>query len=756
MTLLGIYLNIRSVKIVGGLIARIILENTSEKILCVCYTNHALDQFLEHLIKAGKKDVVRLGSRTKSGTLEKYQLRSLSRAKGRSDNESSRVIKRIDAQRHRIREQLAEDLKIIESPVGWTTPNGGIKSALEDDYPLYYEHLSLPPESSGFQIVGKKGKKMKEDHLWNEWKKGNDMPPFALAATNNPHDVFNFWRMPVEDRKVTVEQVEKSVLEETRQLVKSLLKELKGLTLEFQAAARVEDMQILQDASIIGATTSGAAKYRDILSEVSPGVLMVEEAGEVLESHVLTSLSSESFDGLSKNTKHLILIGDHKQLRPKVDTYKLTKVSGAGYDLDVSLFERLILRGLQSSCLATQHRMRPTISAFVRAQTYPYLVDHDSVFKFPNIRGVCENVVFIDHDNLEDAQERDSLDAKRVSTTKSNQFESDLCVEIVRYLLLQGYSPDRIVVLTPYLGQLSKIIRTMRKELGDVHAYISEQDLENFEGEEQDELEEATKTLANTVRCSSVDNYQGEENDIVIASLVRCNKGGSIGFLKEPQRINVLLSRARHGMFIVGSSRTLLKSPAGQNTWSTLFDMMSKSGQIKKGLPTVCRLHPDDGPVVLYSKRDFRSIRPNGGCDRPCTFRLSCGHACPQMCHPVDRDHSFAALKCTQPCRRIAPQCSHQHPCRKLCRQECGRCQTPMGPILLTCGHVNQDITCHDARSPEAIEKYSLTCAETVEASFACGHVAETKCGNARSEHPQCPELCGHIIQGCQHPCFNR
>jgi hypothetical protein len=47
------------------------------------------------------------------------------------------------------------------------------------------------------------------------------------------------------------------------------------------------------------------------------------------------------------------------------------------------------------------------------------------------------------------------------------------------------------------------------------------------------------------------DNYQGEEADVVLISLVRCNDAGSIGFLKEPERVNVLLSRARHGMIIV-------------------------------------------------------------------------------------------------------------------------------------------------------------------------------------------------------------
>lgn len=117
--------------------------------------------------------------------------------------------------------------------------------------------------------------------------------------------------------------------------------------------------------------------------------MLVEEAGEVLEAHILSSLNS--------GTKNLILIGDHKQLRPKVESYELTTVSGGGYQLDCSLFERLVLNKLPSATLGTQHRMRPEISEFVRTQTYPTLKDHESVQNFANIRGVISNAVFIDH-----------------------------------------------------------------------------------------------------------------------------------------------------------------------------------------------------------------------------------------------------------------------------------------------------------------------------------------------------------------------
>lgn len=49
------------------------------------------------------------------------------------------------------------------------------------------------------------------------------------------------------------------------------------------------------------------------------------------------------------------------------------------------------------------------------------------------------------------------------------------------------------------------------------------------------------------VRITVVDNYQGEECDVILLSLVRSNKDDAIGFLKTDNRVCVALSRARHG-----------------------------------------------------------------------------------------------------------------------------------------------------------------------------------------------------------------
>ena len=57
----------------------------------------------------------------------------------------------------------------------------------------------------------------------------------------------------------------------------------------------------------------------------------------------------------------LVQIGDHKQLRPKVECWALTVQKGDGYDLNVSLFERLVLSGFEHVTLSVQHRMRKTL-----------------------------------------------------------------------------------------------------------------------------------------------------------------------------------------------------------------------------------------------------------------------------------------------------------------------------------------------------------------------------------------------------------
>ena len=114
----------------------------------------------------------------------------------------------------------------------------------------------------------------------------------------------------------------------------------------------------------------------------------------------------------------------------------------------------------------------------------------------------------------------------------------------------------------------------------------------------------------------TIDNYQGEESDIVIASLTRSNSDHEIGFMASPERLNVLLSRARDGLIIVGNIQTFTKARRGGQIWTSLIELLKENGNIYDGLPVVCDRHPDRR-ALLRTPYDFDKDCPDGGCDLP-------------------------------------------------------------------------------------------------------------------------------------------
>lgn len=470
---------------------------------------------------AGEKSIVRIGGRSKSEMISKYQLKALARKENRGDSYSKRRVKQVHAQLFKLKEEIESIIEVFKSPLDWTQPSGGVQEYLEMEDPHILSFLSTPKAThDGFHIIGPNNKKLGAGDLWKCWRSGERFPEWLLPHMRLDVETFdeftNFWLTPRDERIARIETWRQGVLSAITYDLADLIQQFNQLASENRVLCHEMELEVLRSARIIGATTSGAAANHDLLSSKAADVVIVEEAGEVLESHILTALSGGR-DGRGAS-KHLILIGDHKQLPPKVENYELTTASGFGYNLDCSLFERMIHAGSPSVALEVQHRMRPCVSSLIRAQTYPSLRDHDSVFKYDDVRGVNDNLVFIDHDYKEDGADADN------STTKSNDYEAKFCLEIVRYLLLQGYRSDQIVVLTPYLGQLLKILSMMKSKLKDVSALVSERDLDDMEDLDPEEAkqakseqskEQATKKI---IRCSSIDNYQGEEADIVVIS----------------------------------------------------------------------------------------------------------------------------------------------------------------------------------------------------------------------------------------------
>ncbi len=197
----------------------------------------------------------------------------------------------------------------------------------------------------------------------------------------------------------------------------------------------------------------------------------------------------------------------------------------------VSLFERLILNGFSYVRLNEQLRMRPEISSLVSSLFYPHLKDHPLTARNDSVSGVSEPMYFVTHS----FSESESFDR-----SKSNDFEAQYVLSLAEYLTRHGYGKRKyeIVILTTYIGQMNTIVKA-RSVTGMLHFDSSLLPALLFQM-----MTSCFPSLSSLVSVNVVDNFQGEEGDIVLLSLVRSG-GETVGFLDEDSRVCVALSRAR-------------------------------------------------------------------------------------------------------------------------------------------------------------------------------------------------------------------
>lgn len=87
--------------------------------------------------------------------------------------------------------------------------------------------------------------------------------------------------------------------------------------------------------------------------------------------------------------------------------------------------------------------------------------------------------------------------------------------------------------------------------------------------------------LPTEITITSVDNFQGEENRIILLSLVRCNEDNKVGFLSVENRICVALSRAKEGLYVAGNMPSLI---ANSKVWAQINQVLIKNENIGKNL----------------------------------------------------------------------------------------------------------------------------------------------------------------------------
>lgn len=470
-------------------------------------------------------------------------------------------------------------------------------------------------------------------------------------------------------------------------------------------------MFLSKKVQVIGATTTGATKRNNMISEMNPKAVIIEEAAEIFESYLVTSLP--------RPCDHLVLLGDHLQLQPITAWHN----SAAKYNMNVSLFERLIKNGKGYHRLTVQHRMRPEIAELICPLIYDDLTNDASVWNYPDILGVAKNVFFLTHSS----DEQSSVE----SMSYMNQKEAIFLLSFANYLIKQGYSAQEITILAAYSSQQNYLIKNSTKY-----------------------------PLIQGIQIQSIDNYQGDENEIILLSLIRSN-GPSIGFLRKANRINVALSRAKAGFYMMGNADTLLSY---SDVWGDIFHILNQRNSIGESLPLRCKIHQK---ITCVSTPEEINDLKLGGCKSACGLKKECGHICDQICHAALNLHDRPW--CKKPCMRKV--CA-DHYCNKKCSEDCGPCQKIIN-FRLGCGHVGfiecsssrEDYKCTQPcnRKPCGYHACKKLCHEECEpcrkerkVSLPCGHTAVLEC-SSKLEDFKCTKPCNKKpceFHTCVKKCF--
>ncbi len=561
-------------------------------IIVAAHTNHAVDQLLRH-VSLFEPDFIRLGRRT--ADLENIRPRTLYEIKkaDRNSNPAAPKLPFLGRQKQLIKEmsKLLEPLSETEEPFSselfkkyglitdaqckslakgaaeWVRVDepdqipGDISMWLGRD--LQKAHVRTMPEEFGIDIeeVDLELEQLKEmeaeskldDEDMSDILRGPYIPlkdPFvgrkARGITEemikNALQKQDMWEINESQRGAVYEYLKQRVKDEMLKTLRTLAAQYAQTVIEARTGRWEIDATYLGKARIIGMTTTGLSKYRGLIDSLKPKIVMIEEAAETLEAYVTAACLN--------SIEHLILVGDHQQLRGHCNVKEL---EGKPWNLDVSMFERLVLNNVGHSQMIKQRRMIPEIRRALKP-IYQTLEDHESVLNRPPIPGMGGiNTFFFSHDWPESAD---------MLKSKINEDEANMVVGFFDYLVHNGMETKAITVLTFYNGQRKLILRKLRSHPNLQGSYF---------------------------KVVTVDSYQGEENDVVLLSLVRNNTKEQIGFLSIENRVCVALSRAQRGFYLFGNSQILCF--ASTLWWDIIQVIGGDPNRVGYSLPICCENH---------------------------------------------------------------------------------------------------------------------------------------------------------------------
>ena len=242
----------------GALCAKILLQQPDVKILVNCYTNHALDQFLEDLMDIGisEDDMVRIGWKSTTRTAP-ISLQTLARSSGAL---ATRNWREIDALRSR---QVALSSALMTAYTAYKQSNPTYAAVMEHlvfEDPDYAMAFTVPASSDNSTVVGKGGKAVDPSYLLKRWAQGHDAGVYKDSP--NIKDASNIWKTDRATRMRTFDAWKRAMLQEQAEHIYDLGKQHDDCVAQMTAKFRSGEEWVLQNRRVIGCTTTGAAIHR--------------------------------------------------------------------------------------------------------------------------------------------------------------------------------------------------------------------------------------------------------------------------------------------------------------------------------------------------------------------------------------------------------------------------------------------------------------------------------------------------------------
>nr|POF11623.1 regulator of nonsense transcripts 1 like [Quercus suber] len=290
---------------------------------------------------------------------------------------------------------------------------------------------------------------------------------------------------------------------------------------KYKTLTRAAEREILSNADVICCTCVGAGDPR--LAKLKFRTVLIDESTQ--------SAEPECMIPLVLGCKQVVLVGDHQQLGPVIMNKKAAKAG-----LNQSLFERLVILGCAPIRLQVQYRMHPCLSEFPSNMFYDGSLQN-GITQLDRIRKDVDFPWPVADSPMMFWSNLGNEEISASGTSYLNRTEASNVEKIVTRFFKAGVKPEAIGIITPYEGQRSYVVQSM-------------QQTGTFRKEVYKEIEVA-----------SVDAFQGREKDFIVLSCVRSNDHQGIGFLSDPRRLNVALTRAKYGLVILGNPKVLSKHP---------------------------------------------------------------------------------------------------------------------------------------------------------------------------------------------------